>query len=953
MNRPFYSSLLTKFLLAAALPLMLLLVFANIVYIYLKTDELRLRHFENVTNEVQLLASQLSIPVWQFDKETVESLVKTLAETDYILCVKLDEYESYSEVVRQSHSVGQCSSRDLVGLETVNADVIYDYDGEMINTGLLVVHLDLSQVGSSLTASILNELILFVLYVCVFLIGFTVALKATVLKPLRMVHSSILTYQKTGNRALVDWTSKDELGALISEYNKNLVGMDQAEQALKDKNLVLEAANKEAEEAREAAEQTARAKSEFLANMSHEIRTPMNAIQGLAEMLSRTRLDVKQGGYLHRIRNSADILLAIINDILDFSKIEAGKLELENADFSLAETLEKVIDVESFVASNKGVDLLVSVSNDIPEKLNGDAMRFCQVLINLISNAIKFTDSGSVSVSIELESQIDDDVVLRGVISDTGVGISEEALQRLFESFTQADGSTTRRFGGTGLGLAICKRLVELMGGEISATSKKGKGSVFSFTACCKVAEEQEQTNPLCSLEGQMPSVIIVGHSRSCDELYLILKHQNCAIQRMSTGHDIMAYLQTLSEEKIGHTEREEGIIDNEQAVVIYIDISSVRVRYSEVAERIEQLNLSDTYKLVLMLSVSQREQLELEEGGKQRHTVLAKPVLKRRALKSLINAVQFSVDDDEKAPIDHLDHRLKGANILVVEDNQVNQLVAREMLESAGATVRVSDDGEQALKRLEDQQVSYDAVLMDIHMPVMDGYTATKAIREKYGDELPVIALTANATTDEKKRCLAIGMNDFLTKPIDSDTLLKILSHWVGVGRGQGREVANTVELNEDEVSQNTQNMADVGSSDTVSSPSTSNSPSDHLKPPSNIASAELISKDQLEERFKSHPTIIPRILQSFKESFCDFEGAFLRAHAEEDDEAMYRMAHSLKGSASNIAAEELTTLSADLEQKLKDKQLIEALEWFPWVVDHLNKVLIYIDEYLKEEAK
>lgn len=937
MNPPLYSSLLAKFLLAAALPLLLLLVFANVVYVYLKTDELRARHLDDVSSEVQLLATQLSIPVWQFDKETVVSLVKTLSESDYIVCAKLEEYESYSDVVRQLHKVGDCEAKelnDISTLETVNAEVTYDYDGELIKTGTLEVKLDLSQVGDSLVASLLSELILFILYVFIFLVGFTVALKATVLKPLKMVHTSILSYQNTGKRELVEWKTKDELGTLIEEYNKNLVGMDKAEQALKDKNIVLEAAKREAEEARDIAEHTASAKSEFLANMSHEIRTPMNAIQGLSEMLSRTRLSVKQGGYLSRIRNSADILLAIINDILDFSKIEAGKLELENVEFSLAETIEKVADVESFVAGNKGIEMIVRVSPDIPDSLKGDSMRLSQVLINLISNAIKFTETGEIVVEIDLESQTTEQVLLRGTITDTGVGIAEDALVTLFDSFTQADGSTTRRFGGTGLGLTICKRLVELMNGEIGVKSTLGSGSEFSFTASfATVPDGQRIVSPSEMFEGCVPNVIIVGSSRSCDELFTIFSNADLNIQRLESGEALLHFLDELPPSTL-HVSSAKAA---QAEVIIYIDIVNIRVSFSEIAEKIAQKELLSAYKLVPILSVSQRDKIESEEENTHIAAVLTKPILQRRAFNSLKYAVMESKDHDTNAVQVSVEDSLKGAKILVVEDNQVNQLVAREMLESVGVIVRVADNGEQALNRLEDKSITYDAVLMDIHMPVMDGYGATKAIREQYGKSLPIIALTANATTEEKKRCLAIGMSDFLTKPIDSETLFKVLSYWVRVSKNNNDSYTGVKVLPKE--------------SDTESTATSELGQSDQGENPSAVSSDTVIAMDKLQARFKSHPTIIPRIFKSFKESFCNFESEFMDALDASDDETLYRLAHSLKGSASNISAERLQELSADLEQKLKDHKQIEAMEWFPWVVDHLSKVLVFIDEYLKKE--
>ena len=928
MTPPLYSSLLAKFMLAAALPLLLLLIFANIAYVYLKADELRGRQLGEVRNEVHLLAIQLSIPVWQFDRQTVESLVHTLNESTYITCAKLDEYESHSKEIRRSTIVGDCNSATYDAVdetESISIGVSYDYEGEIVNVGLLEAKLDLSKVSDSLVKSLFNELILFVFYVIIFLVGFTVALKSTVLKPLQMVRASIQSYQDTGKRELVEWMSKDELGTLIKEYNKNIIGMDKAEQALLDKNIVLEDARLEAEEARDIAECTARAKSEFLANMSHEIRTPMNAIQGLSEMMSRTRLDVKQAGYLQRIRNSADILLAIINDILDFSKIEAEKLELESVEFSLSEAIERVADVESFVACNKGLDIIIKVSPDIPDQLRGDAMRFSQVLINLISNAIKFTETGEVVVTLELVSHQSEKVTIKGIVADTGVGIADDALLTLFDSFTQADGSTTRKFGGTGLGLAISKRLVELMNGEISVKSKEGRGSEFSFTAEFFVVNGADKVSdsPIKALKGEIPNVIIVGDSRSCDELYLILSQFGLPIARIKSGMEAIAHLRLLVR----------NAVDSMSSVVVYVDIESVRASLSEFIEQMDMSSVSSAFRLVPILSIKQRDDIDAGVENSHIDTFLTKPILKRRAINSLIDAVMLqSASGGQDRDLDRYENNLKGACILVVEDNQVNQLVAREMLESEGAVVRVADNGEQALTRLEDKSVLYDAILMDVHMPVMDGYGATRAIREKYGDQLPIIALTANATTEEEKHCLAIGMSDFLTKPIESERLFKVLSRWVRehqkiTGRSpSGIEDVTAVDVGKVDAKEGVGD--DEGLGDT------------------------LVSMSDLENRFKAIPAVIPRIFKSFEEGFRDFENQFMDAREASDEETMYRLAHSLKGSAANISAEKLRSLASALEEKLEAKQQIEAMEWFPWVVDHLSKVLGFINEYLKNEG-
>ncbi len=921
MTPQLYSSLLAKFMLAAALPLLLLLIFANIAYVYFKADELRGRHLADVKGEVHLLATQLSIPVWQFDRKTVESLVHTLKESPYITCATLDEYESHSKKIRQSTTVGDCDLITNDEAESISVDVSYDYEGDIVNVGLLEAKVDLSKVSDSLVSALLNELVLFVFYVLIFLVGFTVALKTTVLKPLQMVRTSIKSYQDTGKRELVEWTTKDELGTLIKEYNKNLIGMDEAEQALLDKNIILEEARLEAEEARDVAERTAKAKSEFLANMSHEIRTPMNAVQGLSEMMSRTRLDVKQAGYLHRIRNSADILLAIINDILDFSKIEAGKLELENVEFALDDVIERVADVESFVAGNKGLDIIIKVSPDIPCRLQGDAMRFSQVLINLISNAIKFTETGEIVVALELVSHESEKIIINSVVTDTGVGIAETALLTLFDSFTQADGSTTRKFGGTGLGLTISKRLVELMGGDISVKSKEGRGSEFSFTAEFSTSPVIEQGNTAGSLVkalgGERPNIVIVGDSRSCDELSHILSQFSLSITRIKSGVEAVAHLRSLAC----------NVVDTLSKVVIYVDIDSVRVSLSEFIEQIDLSSASTVFRLVPVLSIKQRDDIGVDIDSLYVNTFITKPVLRRRTINSLIDAFVLQPEStDQNFGLNTPRNNLKGACILVVEDNQVNQLVAREMLESEGVVVRVADNGEQALIRLEDKSVMYDAILMDVHMPVMDGYGATKAIREKYGDKLPIIALTANATTQEEKHCRSIGMSDFLTKPIESERLFKVLSHWVGESQRETGRVP--VDVGKEVVANTSEVTGDVSGSDEL-----------------------LISMPDLEVRFKAIPAVIPRIFKSFEESFRDFEVQFMDAHELSDVDEMYRLAHSLKGSAANISAEKLRLLSGDLEEKLKSHQQIEAMEWFPWVVDHLSKVLVFIDEYLKNE--
>jgi PAS domain S-box-containing protein len=409
------------------------------------------------------------------------------------------------------------------------------------------------------------------------------------------------------------------------------------------------------------AEAASRAKSEFVANMSHEIRTPMNAVLGVAYLLENTSLSQEQKEYVHMIRSSGQVLLGILNDVLDFSKIEAGRMELAPQPFLLREVLDSLSTVMTLPASTRGISLAIGIEDHVPPALVGDAMRLQQILLNLVGNAVKFTERGGVSVRVSLdgEAPVEQGLRLRFAVRDTGIGMDLEQQSRLFSAFNQADASTTRRFGGTGLGLAICRRLAELMGGDISVRSTPGAGSEFLVALPFGVADA------------------------------------NAPIEHPA-----------------------------------------------------------------------------LQTAAAQGWMMPAAPALQE--------APAAAAPEPQAAP------RLHGLRVLLVEDHPLNQLVARGMLEHAGASVDVAENGQLAVDRLRDRAGEYDIVLMDVQMPVMDGYEATRRIRHTLGLKLPVLAMTAGVMQSEKDQCIDAGMDDFIAKPVDVEQMLETISrHWAAIRAG------------------------------------------------------------------------------------------------------------------------------------------------------------------------
>ena len=852
---------------------------------------------------------------------TVDTEGNLIAHTDLSLVLKKMNLSNLSQVAsaRKNFSnpeEGQGSvsiARDLQGQQVLTTYAAVSPPGWFV-----FIEQPLAEAFRTLYASILRTALLL-------LVGIGLSILASLILTHRMV-TPIRTLQEGAARIgagdlghRIDVRTGDELENLGEEFNQMTARLQESYANLEEK---VEIRTHELAEALEQLEIASKHKSEFLANMSHELRTPLNPILGMTHLALQTKLSPKQNDYLNKIKTSANSLLGIINDVLDFSKIEAGKLEMESVDFSLDEIMDYLAPVVTMKSQEKeNMEVLFDIAQNVPRFLKGDPLRLGQVLVNLATNAVKFTEEGEIVISARLVKEEKEQVILEFSVSDTGIGLTRGQIDNLFEAFTQADTSTTRKYGGTGLGLTICKNLVEMMGGKIRVVSEPGLGATFIFTAVFGSSEQKKVTALKPSSDLKDLQILVVDDNASARKI----------LQGMLESFDFRVSLAATGEEGISELEKASETHPYE---LVLMDWKMPGMNGIEASRRIRNHPGLAKIPMIIMVTAYGREEIMRQADQVGLESFLIKPVsasvlfdtIMRAFGKEVTEASRFAQRKEQQT---EALSNIQGAKVLLVEDNEINQEVARELLESVGLPVTIAANGEEAVQMVKEKE--FEAVLMDVQMPVMDGFEATRRIRKWEGGlwnpevgmgnaegelkipssklysqtsnirhpdssnkhPVPIIAMTAHAMTGDRERCLAAGMNDYVPKPIDPEKLFTALVRWIKPGK---RVIPDYLQARD-----------------------TKESPEDDELPLSDLPGVSV--KTGL-VKVGGNRKLYRKLLGKFRCNYTSVADDIRNALGKDDAKTAIRLTHTIKGLAGNIGALDLHHAAVDLESALRQDQ-------------------------------